>query len=149
MVAAVATAVVLAQPADAGGKVDQAKMAFAAFRCAVFAEMSGDKIEHTRLFELGLAAGRNFVEALRSGEITDADVRAQAPLGVTMYLQGPTTDFMIGRVYEGAASLAYKSVTQQDRSGFPLPVENWVLDEKQKKLLSSDRFMNENCALIH
>jgi hypothetical protein len=43
---------------------------WSAFQCSALAEMSGDKNEQARLFQVGLKAGRDFLEAAKNGEIT-------------------------------------------------------------------------------
>ena len=89
-------------------KAQLARTAWSAFQCGTYAEMSGDKKEQERLFILGVVSARNFIEALQSKQIPAEVFSAEVPLGVSLVLQGPSTDFMVGRVFENAMRDAFE-----------------------------------------
>ena len=46
------------------------------------------------------------------GEITDEELNATAPIGVTLRLAGPSIDFIIGNIFSGAAETAYDKMVR-------------------------------------
>jgi hypothetical protein len=65
-----------------------------------------------------------------------------------MLLAGPSTDFMIGRIFENAMQDAYDSVVKKDRNGFLLPIDSWVRDDQLIKTIASTKYQSGNCKLI-
>lgn len=76
------------------------KKAYAAFECAALASFARDEDEQHRLFQLGYDEGKTFLEALRNGKIEAEDVNSTVPVGITLALEGPTADFILGRVWK-------------------------------------------------
>ncbi len=85
----------------------------------MFADVAGKKEESERLFNVAIRAGRQFLEALTSGRIPEAEVRSQVPIGITLKLGRPSIDFMLGRIYEDATENAYDKIVNQDENGLP------------------------------
>src|SRR5262245_41234939 len=52
-------------------KAQLGSLMWAAFQCGTYAGLSGDEKEQARLFEVGLKAGREFLDAINKGQITD------------------------------------------------------------------------------
>ena len=102
--------------------------------------MSGGAKENERLFGIGLKAGRQFVEAVKNGQISPEAMRSEVPIGVTMYLAGPSVDFIIGRVFEGAMGDVYDDIVKR-RNGIPLPSSDWVMDEAIRKPEEKHRYV--------
>jgi hypothetical protein len=44
---------------------------WSAFQCGTYARLSDDENEQTRLFLVGIKAGREFLDAVNKGQITD------------------------------------------------------------------------------
>ncbi|MDN5865718.1 MAG: hypothetical protein L0I62_11000, partial [Gammaproteobacteria bacterium] len=65
---------VVAQESGAHPKANTARLMWSAFSCATFAEISGDKKEQERLFELGYKAGKTFVDGVRTKTISEAEI---------------------------------------------------------------------------
>jgi hypothetical protein len=123
------------------------RVMWSAFQCATFAEMSGDTKEHERLFGIGLKAGRQFVEAVQNGQISPEAVRSEVPIGVTMYLGGPSVDFIIGRIFENAMGDAYDDIVKR-KNGLPLPTSDWIMDKEARKPDANNKYAKSNCALL-
>lgn len=145
-----ATALVLAASwvlTAAAQNARDGRVMWSAFQCATFAEMSGDKKENERLFGIGLKAGRQFVEAVKNGQLSPEAVRSEVPIGVTMYLAGPSVDFIVGRIFENAMGDAYDDIVKR-KNGMPLPTSDWVMDEEIRKPDAKHRYVKGNCSLI-
>jgi hypothetical protein len=119
-----------------------------AFACATFAELSERKEEQDRLFQTGLKAGREFIEALQNGKISNEEVDSKVPVGVIWLLAGPSIDFIIGRVYSGAEEDAYDSIVKKDASGLPLDIKDWITDKQVQKPKAEAAYLKGNCELI-
>ena len=124
----------LAQTSDAVDKARLARTVWSAFQCSTFAEMSGDKKEQARLFLVGLEAGRDFLEALKSGQISDDAMSKEVPVGVTLALQGPSPDFILGRIFENAVGA--------------LEISQWAKDDGLKKTKAQTEYGKHNCVFI-
>ena len=58
------------------------KNAYSAFECSLLASYARNESEQRRLFEIGYAQGKTFIEALTSGKIQPEDVKNTVPVGV-------------------------------------------------------------------
>ena len=136
----------------AAGAADEkaalARAMWSAFQCSTFAEMSKNEKEQMRLFSVGLKAGREFIEAAKKNQISEDAFRSQVPIGVSMLLGGPSTDFMIGRIFANATQRCINSVVKKDRNGFLLPINSWVNDDELKRTIASTKYLTGNCTLI-
>jgi len=123
---------------DARPKAQLARKMFSAFQCSTFAEVAGKADDQRRLFELGLSAGRTFLAAMGNKEIPEHIVREEVPLiGVVMLMGGPTDDFVIGRIFENAATEARKRVSPSNPSF-----------DDVRKFNAESEFDSSNCDLI-
>jgi hypothetical protein len=117
------------------------KKAYSAFECSMLASYARNDGEQRRLFEIGYAQGKTFIEALTSGKVKPEDVNSTVPIGVTLALQGPNADFVLGQVWASAAKDVYDEIYR----GFP---DNHLPSNDEKALAADNRFSSENCALI-
>jgi hypothetical protein len=133
---------------DAMGHLGQ--VAWSAFQCATFAAMAKREVASQRLFDVGLKAGRDFIEAVENGKVSDEELNSIVPTGVTMLLSegGPSTDFLLGRIYSAAQESAYDKIVKQDAAGLPLDTEHWVMDKKQQAPRAETSYSKSNCELI-
>jgi hypothetical protein len=113
---------------------------WAAFQCSIFAELSGNKNEQERLLMVGLKSGRDFLEALKAGQISRDSLNTEVPVGVTLLLAGPSPDFIIGRIFENA-------VRDFLRDAYDVALEASVRDAFTKTRAMTS-FENNNCVLI-
>lgn len=118
---------------------DQAALSWAAFECATFAEHSGERAQQERLFNLGLASGREFIVAMQRHEFTDEQVNNSAPVGFLLSLGGPSVDFMLGVVFAHASQHGFERITE--RAG-------QRLDRELMQVVAGNLFRENNCALL-
>jgi hypothetical protein len=129
-------------PADSQTSEDFARMAqatWSAFECSTLATKTGDAKEQERLFKFGYEQGLKFIEALEAKRISNDDLRAEAPMVVLLLLQGPTPDFILGRIYQTAEESALEDVLKTGETLNP--------DESQK-VIAQNKFHKANCELI-
>ena len=137
----------LAEGASADNKPNLARVMWSAFSCATYAEMSGNKREQERLFEVGYNAGRTFVDGVKNKMIPETEAK-DAPIGVLMVMSGPTTDFIIGRIFEAATEDAYDKVVKEDSAGLPILDPSKWADDKLKVIRAKNKYQSSNCTLI-
>lgn len=115
------------------------RQAWSAFECSAWASKIGEDKEAERLFNFGYDQGKKFLGALKVGKINQEDISSEVPIGVTMLLQGPTEEFILGRIYETCQEEALKDVFN---SG-----DQYNTEELQKSI-AENKFMDANCQLI-
>ena len=129
-------------PASAQSSKEYAQMAkasWSAFECSSLASKSGVAGEQQRLFLFGYEQGIKFIVAVQSKKVNQKDLSSEAPLIMLLLLQGPTPDFMLGRIYESAQNSALKEVYKTG--------EHFNSDEDQK-IIANNKFEKLNCELI-
>lgn len=147
IVLVLATQTLLAEGSGADNKPNPALVMWSAFTCATYAEISGNRQEQQRLFEVGYDAGRTFVDGFINKTITET-VANDAPLGVLMLLSGPTTDFIIGRIFESATEDAYDEVVKEKSAELPIFDPSKWADNDLKTINAKNKYQSSNCALI-
>lgn len=115
------------------------KGTWSAFQCSALAGKIGNIKEKERLFLFGYEEGLRFVNILQSNKIRQSDCYSKLPLAMTWELQGPTPDFILGRVFEVAMEYALKDVYKADNTGS---------NEEAQKLKAEIEFSKRNCKLI-
>ena len=98
-----------------------------------------DEKQTERLFELGLSSGRQFIESVRAGKVTREDISAEVPIGLVMLLQGPSTDFILGRIFESVQEYALKEVVKS---------KDGVNEKPVQAVIASNMFRAANCSLL-
>lgn len=111
---------------------------WSAFECSVLAGYSNPK-EQERLFNYGYSQGITFINALRENKVKQEDLYNKVPMGMMMHIQGPTSDFALGRVYEKAADSGLKDII---KSG------DKMNDKGIQQMLAEGRYSQRNCQLI-
>jgi hypothetical protein len=120
---------------------------WSAFLCATYAELSGDEREQKRLFDIGYNAGTKFLVGIKNQTIPETE-RRKTPVGVLLRLGGPSIDFMIGRIFEGAVEDAHNKVVKEDNSGLPIfDPSKWARGEL-KVIRARNKYSGSNCVLI-
>lgn len=115
------------------------KATWSAFECSALAEKSKNQKEQERLFKYGYAQGLKFISAIQSGKVKREDLSKGAPMMMLLLLQGPTPDFMLGRVFESALDSALGDVFKTG--------EQFNSDEMQETI-AKNKFWKQNCQLI-
>lgn len=116
----------------------KSRASWSAFECSAFADVLGKASEHERLFRYGYHQGRAFVHAVRAGRVEQEDLRSISPSGFLMLAEGPTADFALGRVFEGAVENALKDVITSDN----------VLSKELQKAAAARKYSDANCEIL-
>ena len=103
-----------------------------AFKCSVYASMFQDWKEQQRLFQIGLNAGRDFVEGMKSRTDPNPSVG-----GMLAFVRGVSTDFMVGSMYDSETTRALDEI----------PVEQRV-DPAEEKTQAENIYRQRNCSSI-
>ena len=122
----------------ASEKARQSRVMWSAFQCSTFAELLGDQKEQARLFDLGIKAGREFLEAARNKQIPSEIADKEVPMGVIWLMNGPSNDFIIGRVYENALGEAVTQVNKDDNFN----------DKTLSKQVAHNYYQKGNCVVL-
>ena len=98
-----------------------------AFRCSTYAQLMHDQKEQQRLFQIGLKAGRDYVEGLKSRDDPTSEMLT--------FIRGVSTDFVVGQLYESESTHAYDEIAK--------------LDASEAKTQAERSYRNGNCSLIN
>lgn len=112
---------------------------WSALECSSLASVMNDEKEQARLFTLGYESGRKFMGAVQARKVTVQDLQSEVPSGLLMVMQGPSVDFMLGRVFESALDAATKGIFTSNG--------NLHSNELQKKLART-KYDEQNCRLL-
>ncbi|MCG7868778.1 MAG: hypothetical protein JAY74_20705 [Candidatus Thiodiazotropha taylori] len=115
------------------------KATWGAFVCSVLAEESIQPDEQRRLFMYGYAKGLVFIEAIQAEKVKREDLTKGIPIMMLLLLQGPTPDFILGRVFEAALDSALEDVYKTG--------EHFNSDE-MVKTIAKNKYWKQNCQLI-
>jgi hypothetical protein len=114
-----------------------ARAAWSAFECSSLASKTKNLQEQERLFLFGYDQGQKFIAALKAGK--REHLSTEAPAVMLLLLEGPTPDFMLGRIFEVAQRSALEEVYKTG--------QNFNSEEIQETI-AKDKFWNLNCQLI-
>ena len=114
------------------------RIMWSAFQCSAFAELAEEKNEQERLYLVGLNAGHTFLEAMKAGQISEQAVREEVPINVLQRLEGPSNEFVIGKIHAAATGSAYDEIVKRKTS-------RWGPTQKQEARFA---YNYKNCVLI-
>ena len=118
--------------------VASGKMAYRSFECAHLAASQQDEVQKSRLFRLGLDEARKVANGFADGRVTQNQL-SEGEVLVTFYLDGPSADFIAGRIYEGAGDNVWLLI--KSAAGDRPSIE----DARQ---VTSRLYRDKNCELI-
>ena len=98
-----------------------------------YAHLSQDRKEQQRLFQIGLKAGRDYVEGLKS-----RDDLARGEMAA--FIRSVSTDFVVGQMYESVSTHAYDEIVNQNGQ---------TLDASEAKTQAERSYRQSNCSLIN
>jgi hypothetical protein len=107
-----------------------------AFRCSTYASLFHDQKEQQRLFQIGLKAGRDYVEGLKSRDDPASEMLT--------FMRGVSTDFVVGQMYEAESTHAYDEIVKY-QNGLPL---NQSMDAAAAKTQAELSYRKSNCSLM-
>jgi hypothetical protein len=111
-----------ASDAEIGGLGD---IMSGAFRCSTYAQLFHDQKEQQRLFQIGLKAGRDYVEWLKSRDDPTSEL--------LRFMRGVSTDFVVGQMYESESTHAYDEIVKYQNG---LPLQQWLDADAPKPKLN-------------
>jgi hypothetical protein len=124
--------------------------AWASFECAAIASFADDVKATQRHFEAGHQRGLEFLKLAKAApddqrkKITD-----KVPVIMLWRLEGPSPDFMLGRVWEATTEYVDDELEGRDtwshqrKEGSDAPV-----DKEVKKMRAENRYRERNCNLL-
>lgn len=130
-------AMVFAERSDNYG--DMGAATWSAFSCAVLASKAQSETEQKRLFSFALDQGRKFITAVEKKKVARPELSEKVPLVVLMLLEGPSTDFMLGRIYAAAEDSALKNIRRTDGK---------LNSQEIQAMAAMDEFRASNCHLL-
>ena len=107
-----------------------------AFKCSTYASLFHDQKEQQRLFQIGLKAGRDYVEGLKSRDDPTSEM--------STFIRGVSTDFVVGQLYEAESTHAYDEIIKYQNG---LPLNKWF-DAPEPKNQAERIYGQSNCSLI-
>jgi len=107
-----------------------------AFKCSTYAAIFHDQKEQQRLFQIGLKAGRDYVEGLKSRDDPTSEM--------STFIRGVSTDFVVGQLYEAESTHAYDEIVKYQNG---LPLNKWF-DAPEPKNQAERIYSQSNCSLI-
>lgn len=116
-----------------------ATASWSAFECSSLASTVGNRKEQERLFLYGYEQGKTFISAVQAGKVEQKDLSSEAPWIMLLLLEGPSPDFMLGRIYASAQDSALKEVFKTG--------DHFNSDEEQR-IIAVNEFRKLNCQLI-
>ncbi len=108
----------------------------AAFKCSTSAQLFHDQKEQQRLFQIGLQAGRDYVEGLKSRDDPTSEL--------STFIRAAPTDFVVGQMYESESTHAYDEIVKNQNG---LPLKQW-LDADAAKTQTELRYRQSDRSLI-
>lgn len=115
----------------------QGKEIWSAFECSGLALRSDQPKEVERLFTYGYSKGLEFLEFMQSNKITDWDPASHTPIVMAVLLEGPTPDFVLGRIYQEASDSVFEGI-------FKIHEYN----SNEQIMIIKNEYSKRNCDLI-
>lgn len=115
----------------------QATRSWAAFECSHLAFLAKEEELAQKLLKLGHECGKEFMEATLAGKIERDDYKAEVPMVFGLLNVGPSTEFVLGRVYQASEKAADK-----------LLHDNLELDLAEVAKLAKDELRRRNAELL-
>lgn len=90
-----------------------ARNTWSAFQCSALASKMNNSSEEDRLFLYGYNQGEKLILALNQGVVEKQDL-TEAPILMLMLLEGPNSDFILGRIYEASQEMVMDRLYQSN-----------------------------------
>ena len=118
------------------------------WRCQTWSGMIGDEETALAHFNQGYASGIRFLTAVRAGQIDQAEFDRTVPVYILMSLQGPSDDFVLGRLYEMTTQQAYDKIVTKGEDGVPLKPSEYVMDRGVQSVMAEALMRSSNCIAL-
>ncbi len=145
----VVTALSIAVAQAAESELNRGRLAWSAFQCSVFAELSVNAEEQERLFVLGYETSQSLLNDSETMSAAEVEREKETiPVFMLLVLGGPSIDFIVGRIFSAAQERAFNSVVKTDSSGLVQIDPNKWADGELKKIRAENKYRESNCALL-
>lgn len=121
---------------DSSAFAAMGKTTWKSFGCSALAGKSGNHQEQARLFLHGYTLGHQFIHAAQAGKITKGDFSKKVPQKMLQVLEGPSPDFMLGRVFDKAVDAALRNVLHTGGSSN---------SDEQQRSIAKNNFQKLDC----
>lgn len=122
---------------------------WAAFECAAIAMSAEQDGDLKRLFGVGHRDGLEFIEAAQAHKDQQREIMDKVPLIMVWELEGPSPDFMLGRVWKATTEYVDDEINGRDSWNHQVKDPKAPqLDKELLKLTAKNRFREHNCELI-
>jgi len=118
----------------------QSKKTWSAFECSYLASKLNKPNEQERLFLFGFDMGKSFLIAAEQRKFTREEASKIVPTGFLLVMQGPSHDFVLGRLWESITEYASKELFRK--------LEGQIYTDERIKFLAETEYANQNCELI-
>jgi hypothetical protein len=88
--------------------------AWTSFQCSTYAEILKNRSEQERLFKYGYQVGQEYVTAIFRKEVSQESLKNVVYAAVVLRSVGPSPEFTLGRLFEGAVGDAWDKVNRKD-----------------------------------
>lgn len=129
----------LAKSEDSRDFAMMGQASWSAFECSSLAAESKNLQEQERLFLFGYEQGQKFIAAVEAEKIQQDDLSKEVPMIMLLLLEGPSPDFMLGRIYQMAQDSALEDVYKTGGR---------FNSDEMKEALAENMFSKANCKLI-
>jgi hypothetical protein len=124
---------------------------FSLFQCAAYATFADERDKVEPLFDKGRDSLTRFIETGKTikDRAKEKAVTEKVPIIVLQHLGGPSTDFMVGRVWE--ATMLYAEDELYNREGWTHQKNDPKADAPDAEIVkaaAAQRFRDANCELL-
>lgn len=112
------------------------KRAWIAFEGSSLATTAGETKKAERFFQIGYSEGKRFLEELKAGKIKKEDLDSEVPTIMLLLVQGPSDDFILGRIFENAQDHVLKDIYKKAET------------EESRRILARDALFRGNYDLV-
>jgi hypothetical protein len=118
------------------------------WQCFQWSRMAGEQAATETHFNAGMEAGRTFLAAARAGTITKEEADSIVPMTIVLTMSGPSTEFVLGRIFETVTTDAFNDIAKEDPSGMPRDPKDYITDDGLLKSYAEMKYRSANCGLL-
>ena len=113
--------------------------------CSIYSASLEKPKQATRLIELGIDLGREFINAARNGKISEEDWRNNVPIIIGRSIWGPTTDFALGALWQISSEEVQRNMRKELSKN---DCETCQFDKELQSNYQFEEYQKRNCELI-
>lgn len=82
------------------------------YECSELCRFLGDTVKGDTFFNIGFNEGKLFLKAIKDNKITKEDLHQVVPKSIDYILEGPSIDFVLGRIHMIVSETTIKEITK-------------------------------------